>query len=247
MNRTIKTAAIWNVWDGIELLPYAFERVKAHIGEHIVVYQNTSNYGEPYPGLPAKLKYIFEGMPTVTFVEFEPIPGKPMQSEMAKRNLGLDLARKLNCSHFLFMDVDELYEDFAGAKRLYFDSGAQGSVCKMRTYFKEPTLMYEQIENYYVPFIHELHWDTRLSLSYPFYVDPTRRVVTGRVVELPIFMHHFSWVRNDIDRKIRNSTAKRNIEKGHLREDWENAKEGSFVRDYNTKLLRVENKFGIYL
>ena len=39
----------------------------------------------------------------------------------------LDIARDMGCTHFLFMDCDEYWHDFAAAKQQYIQSGAEGS------------------------------------------------------------------------------------------------------------------------
>ncbi|MFW8746205.1 hypothetical protein, partial [Mesorhizobium japonicum] len=82
-------------------------------------------------------------------------------------------------------DCDEYYENFGEAKQKFIDSGAKGSVCKILTYFKKPTLRLENEDNYYVPFIHELNENTTVgNYGYPFYADPTRKINESNVVLL---------------------------------------------------------------
>jgi hypothetical protein len=121
-------------------------------------------------------------------------------------------------------------------------------VCKLYTYFKSPTLRFDTPDGYFVPFIHELKPDTFAGdRQYPFYVDPTRRINETDVIELPVFMHHFSWIRKDINRKVRNSSAKRNIERSTLLADClsDDTKAGSFVKDYGKSLIEVTDRFQI--
>jgi hypothetical protein len=162
----------------------------------------------------------------------------------------LDIARAEGCTHFLNIDVDEYYENFESAKRAYIDSGCYGSVCKLYTYFKKPTWRFENPDNYFVPFIHKLDENTKCGRStYPYWVDPTRTVNTPDVALLAdVYMDHFSWVRKSIDRKTRNSSARRNIEKTTLLQDYNSPDlaPGYLVKDYqNMKLIEVENKYGI--
>ena len=106
----------------------------------------------------------------------------------------------------------------------------------------------ENEDNYYVPFIHELNENTTVgNYGYPFYADPTRKINESNVVLLDVYMHHFSWIRKDIERKARNSSAKANIEKSDLLKDYysDETKTGYFLKDYNQKLVEVENLFGI--
>ncbi len=59
-------------------------------------------------------------------------------------------------------------------------------------------------------------------------------------------MEHYSWVRKDIDKKIRNSTAKANLQKMNLRQKFLRIKEGDVFDLYPGKpLVRVPDKFGI--
>lgn len=248
----MKLAAIYNVWDGVELLRGSMLTMKDHVDIFIIVYQDVSNYGEKYDPLPEMLG-TFNGVDTkIYFLKYEPnIALGGGMNETAKRNAGLDIAREEGCTHFLHVDCDEYYESFGVAKKMYLASTKEGSVCKLMTYFKHPTYRFEHPDNYYVPFIHRLRAETLSGKGkYPFYVDPTRRINTDNVVELPVFMHHFSYIRTDIQRKIRNSSAKNNILKSNLLEDWykiglKEAENGYFVKDFGQKLMVVPNIFNI--
>jgi hypothetical protein len=146
------------------------------------------------------------------------------------------------------MDVDEFYEDFGHAKKLFLDSGHKGSVCRLQTYFKKPTFRFDTPEDYFVPFIHELNEDTKSgSSTYRFYVDPTRTVNETDVVELPIFMHHFSWCRKDIERKARNSSAGIQIKKGKILDDYNSPDlgEGYFLTNWSRRIKIVPDMFGL--
>lgn len=245
-----RLAAIYNVWlDSIELLPYSIASIREHVDEIIIVYQNTSNYGE----LGNTREILDKMIPTidkpVELVYFQPFSNQPASfNEKMKRNIGLDIARGKGCSHFLHMDCDEMYQDFGMLKKSFEQSGYQGSVVPLHTYFKKPVFQLAQDENYYVPFIHILRKGTTAGDGvYPFYVDPTRKISETDVVMLSGYMHHYSWVRRDIEMKIRNSSAKKNIEKSQLLADWKQAHVGMFVKDYNTHLIEVPNYFNIEL
>lgn len=245
----MKLAAIYNVWDGIELLPGSIKSIYAHVDEIIIVYQDISNFGEEYSPHPEMIKTLDEFFSKTTFVRFDPViclGGS--QNEVDKRNLGLEYARKLDCTHFIGMDVDEYYKDFGRCKSIYIDSGHKGSVCRLQTYFKKPTFQFDIPEDYFVPFIHELGPETKNGRStYKFWVDPTRKVNESDVVELPIFMHHFSWCRKDIMRKARNSSAKIKIEKGKILDDYNSPDlgEGYFLTNWNRRIKIVDDIFGL--
>ena len=241
----MKLAAIYNTWDGVELLRGSMLCLKDHVDLFIIVWQDISNFGEAYSPVP---DMDLSGFSNVILQRYDPKVGAGFFNEKAKRNLGLDIARREGCTHFLHIDCDEYYEDFGKAKELYIQSGKRGSVCKLYTYFRLPTLRFDTPDGYFVPFIHELRPETQAGLRhYPFYVDPTRRINETEVIELPVFMHHFSWVRKDIERKCRNSSAKENIERGTMLQDYysKDLGEGYYVRDYDKKLTVVPNSFGI--
>jgi hypothetical protein len=119
----------------------------------------------------------------------------------------------------------------------------------MWTYFKSPRYKLNKEEGYYVPFIHLLRHDTITgAFRYPFHVDPTRKINETKVVLLDTHMHHFSWVRKDIHRKINNSSAKKNILRGTLLKDYQNIDsnpEGYYLKDYERTIILVENIFNI--
>ncbi len=249
----MRLAAIYNVWDGCELLKGSMLSIKDHVDLIIIVYQDVSNFGEKYDPLPdMDIMDILEDT-KIIFHKYILKVENGFSNETNKRNIGLQIARDNYCSHFLHLDCDEYYENFLEAKREYLEADKDGSVCKMFTYFKYPTLRFEQEDNYFVPFIHKIKPHSicgAKTFSYPYYVDPTRKVNEANISLLKTRMHHFSWVRKDIysiERKIRNSSAKINIEKSQLLKDYysEDCKAGFYVTDFRQKLIEVENKFNI--
>jgi hypothetical protein len=59
-------------------------------------------------------------------------------------------------------------------------------------------------------------------------------------------MHHYSWVRKDYEKKIRNSTARNNIlQDKTLLQSLMHAKEGDYIEFYRTTLRRSQVDFGI--
>lgn len=244
----MRLAAIYNVWDGIELLAGSMRSIQSRVDEFIIVWQDISNFGDQSITEQMIIQAIPE-LDNITFMKHVPVVGLGMKNEIAKRNIGIEMAKHLRCTHFILMDTDEYYDDFGYCVKLFDQCGHRGSVCKLLTYFRHPTLRFENPDNYYVPFIHELN-DNSITgnKSYPFYVDPTRRINEIDVVELPIYMHHFSYVRENIDRKLMNSSARNNIIKiiDQIKFDYENASPGFVVKSYNNqKLITVDNKFNI--
>jgi hypothetical protein len=241
----MKLAAIYNVWDGVELLRGSMLCLRNKVDVFIIVYQTVSNFGEAYDPSP---DMDFTGFDNIIGKLYTPEVGFGHKNEINKRNLGIILAREQGCTHFLHLDCDEYYFDFTQAKREYIiaqANGATGSVCKLFTYFKRPTLRFATEDGYYVPFIHQLHPDTSAGrCPYPFHVDPTRRINQTNIALLNTRMHHYSWVRNDIGRKCRNSSARRNIERGTILADYNNPSVGPgfYVRDFDKTLVEVASE-----
>ncbi len=247
----MKLASIINAWDGVELLKYAMASTLSRVDLFVIVYQTTSNYGEYYDPLKEiQSACAVLTMPRVIIQHYVPhLNQSGTDNETKKRNIGLRIAKECGATHFFFQDCDEMYSDFSGAVDQYAGAGKEGSVCPIYTYFKLPTLRFEFPDNYYVPFVHKLTPITTAGMQeYPYYVDPTRRVNCKDVALLSEPMHHFSYVRRDIVRKCRNSSARNNILKSGILEDYANAAPGRMVKDiFNQKLVEVPNKFGIVI
>lgn len=220
--------------------------------EVIIIWSATSNFGTARNYLPE-----IEGLGTL--INWEPDTRKPAQfNELAKRNFALDAARGLGFTHFVMMDCDEIYDpvEFAHDKEIMGRTKhIDGLVCKLKVYVKKPSLVCE--DHTLVPFIHRLTPGLKFELNnrtYPFaydergnaHIDPTRRLnIKEGVMMSGATMHHFSHVRKDINLKMDNSTARRNLTHSTLLEDYANAKPGAYSKFYRQHLLEVPNRFGI--
>jgi hypothetical protein len=248
----VKLAGIYNVWDGVELLKGSIDQLELDL--IIIIWQDVSNFGERFDPMERMKSDGIDKLTNVIFQKYIPQGHAGLNNEINKRQLGLKIAKENTCTHFLHLDCDEYYdkEEFKDAKNYILNNGINGSVCKIYTYFKHPTFRLETPDGYYVPFIHRLKHDTKINKTYPFYADPSRRINEPNVQETSIFMHHFSWVREDIERKARNSTARNNIRRGSLLKEyysnslWTNP-EGYYIKDFDKRLILVENKFNVQI
>lgn len=225
----MRLAAVYNVFDGEELLEGSIRQIRPLVDVVILVYQLTSNWGEEHHKLYITLRDLETAGLVDHFELYQPIPVtsghyKAARLEMNKRNKGIAIARDFGCSHFLLIDCDEYYmpAEFEHAKRwIEFCGKVDGQLnfnrhtfCSMDTYLKYPTWKIDPPETYLVPFIQPLNKDLdRWVGCDPVKVqaDPTRIPVDLMPYisfsrEL-ITMHHFSWVRRDIGLKLRNSSA----------------------------------------
>lgn len=207
-------AAIYNTFDGEELLEGSIAQIIDEVDEILIVYQFESNIGEYYPDLLTTLAQIKERWPKIRLRKYTPnLELSAAINERQKRQIGLDWALKLKCTHFLFLDNDEYYdsEAFSRAKTLIEEGGYDSSACRLYTYYRQPIYRLEPIENYWVPFIGRLKPGLKAGGSFPARVDPTRGVSPIErcylFAEGELVMHHYSYVRKDIGRKLRNSSA----------------------------------------
>ena len=236
----MKLAALFNVWDGDELLPLSIELIYPFVDNIIILMQEVSNYGEKYsPSLD-----FTKNLDKIMIVDFTPTNERASRNETIKRQIGIEEAHRLGCTHFFSIDCDEMYFDFEELKKEYIEKGHEGSFCEMFTYYKLPSLRFENKDNYFVPFIHKLNKNTLTGFKkYPVYVDPTRGINCKDVILLSKPMHHYSWVRKNIERKLRNSSARQNLDMKRVLIDYANAKEGNFIPNFNQKLIKFTNEY----
>jgi hypothetical protein len=218
---TLKLACIYNVWDASYLLRGSIMQIRKHVDVVIVVRQDVSNYGEVSQESQVVCdQLLFEGLidQVILFVPENHLKRKGFHNECKKRNLGLERAKELQCTHYILMDCDEYYHEhqFANAKNIVEKSGYEFTRISLYTYFKEPTWKLVPLENYYVPFICRLKQTTLIGNDHSgAYVDPARAPKQiMKISDLPIswiVMHHYSWIRKDIGQKLRNSSARDNF------------------------------------
>jgi hypothetical protein len=243
----MKLCAIYNVWDDWDWLKISTDRIAPLVDGIIVVASEKSNHGEHSP--------IPEEWRDKVAIR-EPQFHVPMHSETDKRNYGLSLARKSGYTHFIAMDADEVYDplEFTKDKDRFKDPSLMGLVCRTQVYFKSPTLTIG-LDTTLVPHIHKITPTIRheFNKNYPYAwdgksirIDPTRSLSINSGVDLSdSVMHHYSYVRKDYEKKIRNSTARANLERSTIRQDLALATENYFVKFYGRVLVRAQVDFQI--
>jgi hypothetical protein len=237
-----RLAAVYNVFDGEEWLEQSIRCLRETAHLVIAMVQSVSNVGHKYMGGVEEAERL-KALGLIDHIEyFEPrLSIKAGINERAKRNVGLDVARRMGANWFISMDCDEMYrpDEFAEQWDHIREAGYDGTACRLYTYFGRTDLMLDPPEDYFVPFICRLDEATELR-KYPcgFYVDPTR-CPNMPCVEVPIWMHHYSWIRKDVRRKIRNSSAYVNLRRaeGQLIEAVSQPVEGMEVPFYRGRRL----------
>lgn len=258
----MKLAAVYVVWDDWDMLDYSLKHIDYPLVDgRIIVASSKSNFGEE-----SKIPSLYDDQiacyqwygDNTQVVKFEPdLKLPPAVNEANKRNVGLQKAIEEGYTHFLMMDADEFYEPIPFLKekeRFERNPSLQGLVCASQVYFKSPKLTIG-LDTTRVTFIHRITPTLKFEFNrrFPYAweglsirIDPTRQLNINSGVEWSdIVMKHYSWCRLDYEKKIRNSTARANIEKSTIREDLYNAKPGYFCKFYQKELIACDDTFGL--
>lgn len=254
----MKVGVSYNLFDGEELLEGSIKSIRESVDYVSVVYQTVSNFGEPANDrlVPLLKKLKEEGLIDELF-EFKPSVNKGgHHNELNKRNIGIALSQGAGCTHHMSMDSDEYYvkEQFEFMKKTMLEGDFDSSACQMVTYYKEFIYRLEPKEEYFVTGLHKINIASKYLYAYnfPVLVDPTRRVVPGKFRKFEreeIEMHHMSYIRDDIRKKLNNSSARgnfRDIDRLVNRyESWEFPQKALLggTPDKESDIVKVDNKF----
>lgn len=255
----MKLASIINSWvDAIELLPFCLDNHLQFCDHVIVVWSMVSNH-QIYDDniLSFIVKYKNDGR--VTFIQQEPTRNfSPLVNETRKRNYGLDIAKQSGFTHFIIADQDEFYipESMIYDKKKFVKGDLNGIIHPIKVYIKTPNLWCS--DHTLVPGIHKLEKTTYVGQfkEYPFaydefgnaHVDPSRRVNYISGIEMSEFpMHHYSYVRKNIDLKIDNSSANLRRSRQVIYDELRDAKPGYLSKLYHQPLQECENYFNIQI
>ena len=236
---------IYNVFDAEEFLACSVSHIRPVSDSILCVVQTTSNYGNLYQGGLNEARRLLKSGQIDYIKEYKPDGYRnAMFNETAKRNSGLQFARVHCFTHVLMMDCDEFFvtDELRGAKA-YAESHPKIDwwVCDIKVYFKDIDLTVG-IDNTKMAFISKVGIASGNSHG-RYTIDHTRRYNSPNYEKIDIVMHHYSWVRKDIARKIENSTARKHIEKSRLLENYENAHEGSRIAHYGAHLEKCKVPF----
>lgn len=140
-------------------------------------------------------------------------------NELLKREVGRTKCMANQCQLFMPMDSDECYvqDQLRAAVDRMVAGGYDCGVCRMRLYFRDPRWELLPVDDLnYVPAVLRVHpsMPFRLAVPFPVLADPTRKLHNcTRVLEFgreELEMHHYSFVREDIGRKLRNVSNRAN-------------------------------------
>lgn len=211
----MKLGVSYNLFDGEELLEKSIMSIRSLVDHVNVVYQKKSNHNNNSSvGLDELLNRLKNDGKIDSMLEYFPDFNKSShENEITKRNIGLEYSAKFECTHHMSMDTDEFYKHDQLLKVKNFlktHPEYDSSVCQMQTYYKAPNYCIDPPEDYYVSLIYKITNNNFSFVDFPVLVDPTRRIKTtncavfGRDV---IEMHHMSYIRDNIRKKLENSSA----------------------------------------
>ena len=254
----MKLGVAVNAYDGVELMERAIMSYRDVVDYVCIVYQTVSNFGEVDQTSAAVSRRLLASGVVDAIFEFDPKRKSGFHNELAKRNVGLNACRRAGCTHHLSADVDEFYvaSELDIAKSAVLSNGSDASACQMITYYGSGDWAFDPPEEYYVPLIYKIDPGRQFEMCmWQVQVDPTRRMRTQRTMlfdRKTVQMHHMSYVRNDIKKKLNNSSARANFKNraadiASAYAKWvpgERAYVGR-VEDGMVNLIRVENKFNI--
>lgn len=254
MEKKHKIGVSYNIFDdALELLEKSIISIREEVDYINVIYQNISNLGNQskidiknFLNTLVEKKLIddiFLYTPDLTLI--------PHLNEINKRNIGLFIAEQKGCTHFMTMDSDEIYnkKEFSFMKNEIIEKDFDCGVCQMLTFYKNENYILDPPEEYFVSLLYKIKPGIRFELgcSFPVLVDPTRRIVSNNVRIFKrdeIQMLHFSYVRNDLRRKLENSSANVNFKSfiDELVSYYENWNEGddAYIAGLPPKKIKVK-------
>lgn len=252
----MRLAAIYNVFDGDELLPYSVGSIANSVDHFFMVCQTVGNGGDEYQGGIEAVQSLQRQFGNITILN--PPAGlrrRRGDNERDRRNAGLAAAREVGYTHALFADCDEVYDSdqFDAALAKLADSDAACSACRLYTYVNLPTLRLEPMEPYWCPWVFRILPETRAARWSHCYADCTRGVVPNAPCLMfdpaELVMHHFSYVRRDLRLKMNNSSARDNMGDLQAREALVRSclRAGPCHLYRGHSLVEVQNQFSINL
>jgi hypothetical protein len=200
------------VFDGEELLRSAIKSIREQVDFVAVTWQKMSYHGNPNE---TDLEPLLNGLKNEKLLDqaifFEPnLNESPKENELKLRNIGLKASKDAGCTHHISFDVDEfiLPDQLKFAKETYGDHDC--SMIENIYYYKKPTWrMHPNIKNNFVSFIHKIDTKYEMIPKYPYRIEFTRRLTPFEKIRVytqnECAMHHMTYVRKDMAKKLRNS------------------------------------------
>jgi len=211
----IKTGVGIICYEGTEHLREIIEEIRGEV-DNITLLWCDHSYAGKYADESDKYEVqslLLEYELVNNVIEFPIIPYVPSrEQETIRRNQGLAYFQSIGIDYALIMDSDEFYhkEEFKSAKEVVRQWLPQATYCYYKNYYKYKNC--ELKDDCFptprvVPFLCHTSQRFKFDIPFPNPSDPTRRMWTHCNIFFPkeqITMRHWSWIRNDIRKKIMN-------------------------------------------
>ena len=158
-----------------------------------------------------------------------------------------------------FMDCDEFYvrDQFEYMKETIVKGGYESAACLYCFYYKDSIYQVSPKEKKYVSTIYKINEKTKFvyrSKKAPVPIDPTRKTNNSKYIVFKrseVEMHHMSFVRKDIRKKLMSSSARKYFfEKiGKVTDHYENWKYPEPIMWANgsiANVIKIDRVFEIY-
>ncbi len=262
----MKLGVAYNLFDSEELLEYSIKSIRKNVDFVCVVWQKISYHGEPCSdGMEELLNDLMKKKLIDQLYLYTPDRANTGgEISSIKRNIGLELCRQHGCNYHMSMDADEFYTDkqfiFMKEEMLRGDYGT--GYCRQIQYYKDAIYVLKSPERNYVPTIEKITPNTKYVYYIPCPVDVSPERKTNNVAEneLPyrIFkrseceMHHMTFIRKDIAKKIRNSSLDKafsselsNKVADHYK-NWKYPQKCMWAGENLLEIVEVPRQFDIY-
>ncbi len=257
----MKLGISYVVFEGEELLPFLLPIIRPDVDFISICYQELSYYGEPASPdlLPLLHELKAKGLIDQLILFEQNLSYPRVVNEINCRNLGIIKSRQVGCTHHISADVDEFYDptQLRYAKKVMEEEEYECSIASLINYYKDPTYMIVPSQGHMVSLIQSIDcvFDINTKSKVMHHIDPTRKPVPNekcRVFLLDeIVMHHMTFVRKNIRKKVMNSSNFYRVDREQFLDTLSKYKLGerfTLPPDFkNRRTIRVENKFGINL
>lgn len=215
-------------YEGTEHLRSLVAELRPHVDHIALLWCNESYTGEPAHDADRDEVYsLFSEKLVDDIVEFlrlDYVP--PREQETIRRNQGLSYFQQKGIDYALIMDSDEFYQagQFVEAKEIVRRWLPGCTYAQYKNYYKDKRCMLNDDlfgRPRVVPFLVSTAYRFQFNIPIAAPSDPTRRMRTDCDMYLHpdmITMHHWSWIRNDIRRKIMSWSAGDMFTKSELEE-----------------------------
>lgn len=206
----IKVGAIYNSFYGLELIEKSIMSIKNVVDYVVLVHQTKSISGEEEPLMN---KYIIEYLlkykiiDEIIYHDNDNDNNTLMNTEkyiLTKRNIGLQKCINEKCTYILPLDTDELYisEELSKEIDIMQNENIDTLYSKIKAYYYDKNHYF--IDTYFVPSVYKVNGRSFQLTKSSVLVDPVRKMIEGKYRFSEIYMHHYTYLKENYYEKVYN-------------------------------------------